>query len=61
VEVHGSRVLLCRHPEFRALQSQIAHLRIENEGLRLELDRERRGEQRMPAELRWLIYFRAPA
>ena len=36
-------VLLRRHPEFRALQSQNAHLRIENEGLRRQLDREGRG------------------
>ena len=36
-------VLLRRHPEFRALQSQNAHLRIENEGLRRQLDRENRG------------------
>ena len=50
-----------RHAEFRALQSQLAHLRIENEGLRRQLDREKRGDQRMLAELKWLIYFRAPA
>ncbi len=47
--------------DIRALQSQLARLRIENEGLRLQLDRERRGDQRMPTELKWLIYFRAPA
>ena len=50
-----------RYPEFRALQSQLAHLRVENEGLRRELDRENRGVQRMPNELKWLLYFRAPA
>ena len=44
----------------RALQSQLAHLRIENEGMRRQLGRERRGDQRMPNELKWLIYFRAP-
>ena len=55
------RMLLCRYPEFRALQSQLAHLRIENEELRRQLGRERRGDQRMPNELKWLIYFRAPA
>ena len=54
-------MLLRRYPEFRALQSQLAHLRIENEELRRQLDRERRGDPRMPAELKWLIYFRAPA
>ena len=37
--------------------SQLTHLRIENEGLRRQLDR----DQRMPTELKWLIYFRAPA
>ena len=47
-----------RHPEFRALQSQLAHLRIENEGLRRQLDSH--GVQRMPNELKWLLYFRAP-
>ena len=36
--------LLRRYPEFRALQSQLSHLRIENEGLRRQLDRERRGD-----------------
>ena len=36
-------------------------MRIENEGLRRQLARERRGDQRMPTELKWLIYFRAPA
>ncbi len=50
-----------RHPEFRALQSQLAHLRLENEELRRQLDHLRRGDQCMPAELKWLIYFRAPA
>ncbi len=50
-----------RYPEFRALQSQLAHLRVENEGLRRQLDRENRGVQRMPNELKWLLYFRAPA
>ena len=54
-------MLLRSYPEFRALQSQLAHLRIENEELRRQLDRERRGDPRMPAELKWLIYFRAPA
>ena len=54
-------VLLCRHPDLRALQSQLAHLRIENEELRRQLGRNRRGDQGMPAELKWLIYFRAPA
>ena len=52
-------VLLRRHPEFRALQSQLSHLRIENEELRRQLDSH--GIQRMPNELKWLIYFRAPA
>ncbi len=52
-------VLLRRNPEFRALQSQISHLRIENEELRRQLDSH--GIQRMPNELKWLIYFRAPA
>ena len=54
-------MILCRHPEFRALQSQVSHLQIENEELRRQLGLERRGDQRMPAELKWLIYFRAPA
>ena len=54
-------VLLRRYPEFRALQSQLSHLRIENEGLRRQLDCESRRDQRIPAELKWLIYFRAPA
>ena len=45
----------------RTLQSQLVHLRTENEGLRRQLDREKRGNQRMPTELKWLIYFRAPA
>ena len=54
-------MLLRRYPEFRALQAQLAHLQIENEELRRQLGRERRGDQRMPAELKWLIYFRAPA
>ena len=53
--------LLRRYPEFRALQSQLSHLRIENEGLRRQLDCESRRDQRIPAELKWLIYFRAPA
>ena len=53
-------VLLRRHAEFRALQSQLAHLRIENEELRRQLDRGSRGVQRMPNELKWLLYFRAP-
>ena len=49
----------CRHlAEVRDLQLQLAHLRIENEGLRNQLERERAGDQRMPAELKWLIYFR---
>ena len=52
-------VLLRRHPEFRALLSQLSHLRIENEELRRQLDSH--GIQRMPNELKWLIYFRAPA
>ena len=50
--------LLRRYPEFRALQSQNAHLRLENEELRKHiLDLERR----VHAELKWLIYFREPA
>ena len=53
-------VLLHRHAEFRALRSQLAHLRIENEGLRRQLDNEGRRVQRMPNELKWLLYFRAP-
>ena len=52
---------LRRYPEFRTLQSQLSHLRIENEELKRQLGRERRGDQRMPTELKWLIYFRAPA
>ena len=55
------RMLLRRDPQFRALQSQVARLQIENEELRRQLGRERRGDQCMPAELKWLIYFRAPA
>jgi len=47
--------------QVRALQSHLAHLQIENEGLRRLIDRERREGQRLPAELKWLIYFRAPA
>ena len=47
--------------QVRALQSHLAHLQIENEGLRRQIDRERREGQRLPAELKWLIYFRAPA
>ena len=47
--------------DIRALKSQLARLKIENKGLRLQLDRMRRGDQRMPTELKWLIYFRAPA
>ena len=53
-------MLLRRHAEVRALQSQLAHLRIENEGLRRQLDNEGRRVQRMPNELKWLLYFRAP-
>ena len=54
--------LLARYPEFRALQSQVAHLRIENEELRRQLNRLiRRGDQPAPAELKWLLYFREPA
>ncbi len=50
-----------RNPEFRALQSQIAHLRVENAELRRQL-RDRGIEQvPEPVELKWLIYFRAPA
>ena len=57
----GESQLLRRHPEFRALQSQIAQLRAENAELRRQL-RERGMEQvPAPAELKWLIYFRAPA
>ena len=37
-------MVLRGHPEFHALQSQLARLRIENEGLRRQLDRERRGD-----------------
>ena len=47
--------------QVRALQSHLAHLQIEDEGLRRQIDRERREGQRLPAELKWLIYFRAPA
>ena len=43
------------------MQSQVAHLRVVNEELQRQLGLEVRGDQRMPAELRWLIYFRAPA
>ena len=57
----GESQLLRRYPEFRALQSQIAQLRVENAELRRQL-RERGMEQvPAPAELKWLIYFRAPA
>ena len=54
---------LARYPEFRALQSQAAHLRIENAELRRQVNRNRRGDgdEPAPAELKWLIYFRAPA
>ena len=53
--------LLRRYPEFRALQSQIAQLRVENAELRRQL--RERGMEYAPeqAELKWLIYFRAPA
>jgi len=53
--------LLARYPEFRALQSQAAHLRIENAELRRQVNRNRRGDQPAPTELKWLLYFRAPA
>ena len=53
-------MLLRIHPEFRALKSQIAHLRIENKELRRQLDNEGGRVQRMPNELKWLLYFRAP-
>ena len=43
------------------MQSQVARLRVVNEELQRQLGLEVRGDQRMPAELRWLIYFRAPA
>ena len=43
------------------MQSQIAHLRVENAELRRQL-RDRGMEQvPEPAELKWLIYYRAPA
>ena len=36
-------------------------MRIENEELRRQLSLDRRGDQRMPTELKYLMYFRAPA
>ena len=39
----------------RALDQQIAHLQLENEALRAQ------QLPRAPSELRWLVYFRAPA
>jgi len=56
-----SRQLLRRYPEFRALQSQIAHLRVENAELRRQLRDHGIAHAPEPAELKWLLYFRAPA
>ncbi len=55
------RELLRRHPEVRALQSQIAHLRVENAELRRQLRDHGIEQVPEPAELKWLIYFRPPA
>ena len=57
----GESQLLRRYREFRNLQSQIAHLRAENEELRRQLRDHGIDQVPEPAELKWLIYFRAPA
>jgi len=57
----GESQLLRKYPEFRALQSQIAHLRVENAELRRQLRDHGIEQIPEPAELKWLIYFRAPA
>ena len=57
----GESQLLRRYREFRELQSQIAHLRVENEELRRQLRDHGIEQVPEPAELKWLIYFRAPA
>ncbi len=53
--------LLRKYREFRALQSQLAHLRVENAELRRQLRDRGAAHAPEPAELKWLIYFRAPA
>lgn len=58
-ESREHQMTVITHSDIRVLLSQLSLLRIENEGLRHQLDRDR--DQRMPAELKWLIYFRVPA